>query len=52
MVGCLVVLAWKTPDQVHSQSAMFATGDDVGEILLATIRGHEIDDPNLSTGHA
>lgn len=51
ILGCLVVLAWRKPRQVHTQSVMFATDDDVGEILLSTARGHEIETAPVRDGH-
>jgi len=53
IIGILTVIAWRMPEQVHAQSAMFATDDSIGEIMLATLRGHEIDDHRaIPVGHA
>jgi len=51
IVGCLVVLSWRTPEQVHTQSAMFATDDSIGAIMMTTVAGHEIDESCLPEGH-
>jgi hypothetical protein len=54
LIGCLVVVAWQRPSQVHAQSVLLATEDDVAEILLATVQEHRetVHTGDIPVGHA